>query len=113
MVQKVVLIVVATETTTQEKNGTEWRIAMTIKRIHVNQHVLRKNLKDGEHEPIFTVKCSNRNHYGHRVKINGPSEVMYPGKQLSCGARAWIETTSPVEVWQEVDNDNTMIGFEP
>lgn len=72
---------------------------MTIKRIHVNQHVLRSNAKHGEDKPFFTVKCSNRNHYGHRVAIQGPSELVCPGKVLSCGAKAWIETTSAVEVW--------------
>ena len=86
---------------------------MTIKRIHVNQHVLRKNSKEGENEPIFTVKCSNRNHYGHNIKIKGESELISPGKTLSCGAKAWIETTSPVEIWQEIDNEKQMTGYEP
>lgn len=83
---------------------------MTIKRIHVNQHVLKSNSKHDQKEPIFTVKCSNRNHYGHRVKIEGPSEVVYGLKPLSCGAKAWIETTSPVEVWDTVNE--TLIARE-
>lgn len=69
-----------------------------IKRIHVNQHVLKANAKNGENNPFFTVKCSTRNHYGHRVVIDGPSELVSPEKPLSCGAKAWIETRSPVHV---------------
>ena len=68
--------------------------------VHVNQHVIKSNAKHGENKPIFTVKCSKRNHYGHRVEIQGPSELVTPGKKLSCGAIAWIETTSAVEVWE-------------
>ena len=86
----------------------------TIKRIHVNQHVVKSNAKNDEHKPIFTVKCSNRNHYGHTVKIQGPSEVVYPGKTLSCGAKAWIETTAPVEVWVTSGPDSEyMTAREP
>jgi hypothetical protein len=70
----------------------------TIKRIHVNQHVIRKNLKEGTYEPVLTVKTSSSNHYGHEVEIDGPTRVVYPEKPLSCGARVWVETTSPVTV---------------
>lgn len=87
---------------------------MTIKRIHVNQHVLKKNLKNKEHDPVFTVKCGNRNHYGHTIRIEGPSELKYPGKALSCGAKAWVETTSPVEVWLETGPETEyMVVREP
>jgi hypothetical protein len=68
-------------------------------RIHVNQHAIKRNRETGANEPVITVKTYNSNTYAHRVKINGPAEVIYsPDCPLDCGARVWIETESPVEV---------------
>jgi hypothetical protein len=68
-----------------------------ITRIHVNQHVIRRNAKTGEAAPVLTVKAGGSNTYCHSVQILGPSTVVYsPCKPLSCGARVWIETTAPV-----------------
>lgn len=75
-----------------------------IKRIHVNQHAIRQNLKTGEYAPVITVKRSDTNDYGHEVHIldaegNVVAKVVQPqDKQLSCGARVWIETTQKVIV---------------
>jgi len=67
------------------------------KRIHINQHVIRANKKNGTNDPVITVKTSQRNIYADRVEIRGPSNVVYsPDKPLSCGARVWIETEAPV-----------------
>lgn len=67
--------------------------------IHVNQHVIRKNQKSGERNPVLTVKNYKENRYGHSVKINGPCVIRYePDNPLSCGARVWIETESDVDV---------------
>ena len=75
---------------------------MTKKYIHVNQHKIRSNLKHGTNEPVITVKEGRKNTYGHSVKINGPSEVMYSGGDnkpiLPCGARVVIVTESDVEI---------------
>jgi hypothetical protein len=69
------------------------------KRIHVNMHVIRKNNKTGERNPVLTVKTSKSNKYAHEVSIEGPSKVIYsPDKPLSCGARVWIETDSEVKL---------------
>ena len=69
------------------------------KRIHVNMHIIRKNNKTGERNPVLTVKTSKSNQYAHEVEIDGPSKVIYsPDKPLSCGARVWIETDSEVMV---------------
>ena len=68
-----------------------------LKRIHVNMHVIRRNHKTGERNPVLTVKTSKSNDYAHEVIIDGPSKVVYsPDKPLSCGARVWIETKSEV-----------------
>lgn len=70
-----------------------------IKRIHVNQHVIRKNHKTGEREPVITIKEGKSNTYCHEVVIRGECKVVYsPDKPLSCGARVWIETKDDVEV---------------
>ena len=66
-------------------------------RIHVNQHVIKRNTKTGESEPVLTVKQGRKNTYAHEVEILGPSRVVYsPEKPLSCGARVWVETESEV-----------------
>jgi hypothetical protein len=69
----------------------------TIKRIHVNQHVIRSNLKTGSEDPVMTIKTSKGNVIAHSVEVMGPSRVVYsPDKPLACGARLWIETTEEV-----------------
>jgi hypothetical protein len=75
-----------------------------IKRIHVNQHVIRRNTKTNEREAPLTVKTSRGNFRGDSVQIEGASEVVYsPDRPLACGARVWIETHAPVVV--SVDGD--------
>mgnify|MGYP003626301077 FL=1 len=68
-----------------------------IKRIHVNQHIIRRNFKQNENKPVLTIKTSKSNTYGNAVEILGESKVVYsPDKPLSCGAKVWIETTADV-----------------
>ena len=77
--------------TTNESNET------MKKRIHINQHVIRANKKNGTTDPVITIKTSSRNIYADRVEIRGASNVVYsPDKPLSCGARVWIETEAPL-----------------
>jgi hypothetical protein len=71
------------------------------KYIHVNQHVIRSNKKNGENKPVLTIKEGKKNTYCHRVKILGPSEVVYSGNDhllLPCGARVAIVTESEIEI---------------
>ena len=70
-----------------------------IARIHVNQHVIKANAKNGENNPIFTVKQGGNNTYAFNVKVKGEMELVYsPDKPLSCGAKVWIETKGNIEV---------------
>ena len=70
---------------------------MMKKRIHVNQHVIRRNRKQSENQPPLTVKSYKSNDYAHEVELTGPSKVVYrPDKPLSCGAHVWIETECEV-----------------
>jgi hypothetical protein len=67
--------------------------------IHVNQHVIKANTKNGTNDPVLTVKTYKQNTYAHEVQINGPSKVVYSlDNPLSCGARVWIETDSEVVI---------------
>jgi hypothetical protein len=67
--------------------------------IHVNQHVVKANAKNGTNDPVLTVKDYKSNRYAHTVNIKGGSKVVYsPDKPLSCGARVWIETHADVEL---------------
>jgi hypothetical protein len=67
--------------------------------IHVNQHIIKSNRKNEESEPVLTVKTYKSNTYANEVIIHGPSRIVYsPDKPLSCGARVWLETESPVEI---------------
>jgi len=69
------------------------------RRIHVNQHIIKRNRKTGERNPVLTVKSYKDNLYGSEVFIEGPCRVVYrPDNPLSCGATVWIETDSPVQV---------------
>ena len=47
------------------------------KRIHVNMHIIRRNHKTGEREPVLTCKTSKGNDYAHEVEILGPCKVIY------------------------------------
>lgn len=65
--------------------------------IHVNQHTIKANAKNGVNNPVLTVKTYKSNIYTHEVEILGPSRVVYGDKPLSCGARVWIETEGEVK----------------
>ena len=67
--------------------------------IHVNQHEVKANNKNGTNNPVLTIKTYKTNTYAHEVSIKGESKVVYsPDKPLSCGARVWIETQARVEI---------------
>jgi len=67
--------------------------------IHVNQHKIKSNYKHNKNEPVLTVKTYKSNNYAKKVKIDGPSEIVYsPNKPLSCGAKVWLETQSKVDI---------------
>ncbi len=81
-------------------NASQW-LTMSKKHIHVNQHKIKANLKQGTNEPVLTVKEGRKNTYGHSVHIHGPSTVIYGGNDkpvLSCGARVVIETEAELTI---------------
>lgn len=72
--------------------------------IHVNQHVIKANAKNGTFDPVLTVKTYKNNDYASEVEIldddgNVVAKIVYsPNKPLSCGARVWIETEKDVRI---------------
>ena len=73
--------------------------AGTIKRLHVNRAMIAADKKSGERSPALTVQTSKGAYRGTRVRVYGASVFVYrPGRPLSCGARAWVETHALVEV---------------
>ena len=66
--------------------------------IHVNQHVIRRNAKTGEREPVLKCKTYKDNTYAHEVTINDHTKIMYrPDRPLPCGAKVCIETTEKIK----------------
>lgn len=75
--------------------------AGTIKRLHVDRHIVAKNVKQGRRDPAITVQTSKGSHKASRVFWDGPSFFVQAGvnptiKPLNCGARLWIETKAEV-----------------
>jgi hypothetical protein len=70
-----------------------------VSRIHINQHIIRKNKKEGTRDPVITIKQSRGNSYAHEVEVTGPCRVVYrPDNPLPCGAQVWIETESDIHI---------------
>ena len=77
--------------------------------IHVNQHKIRSNIKNGTSKAIITVKQGKKNTYCNEVEIIGPSRIVYCGNGdekplLSCGARVVIEIAAHLHE----NNDRTL-----
>ena len=69
------------------------------KQIHVNQHVIKKNRKTGERNPVLSVKTYKSNTYASEITGDGPFRVVYrPDNPLPCGAHVWIECEGDVIV---------------
>ena len=86
-------------------NETEWQEINDncIKRIHVNQFIIRANKKSGAKTPPLSVKHKNKTIAAAEVTIPGPSRIVYsPEQPLSCGARVWLETTSSIGIKKDV-----------
>ena len=72
-----------------------------IKRIHVNQQIIRQNTKlpRSKRRPPLTVQCTGGPFPGWEISIEGKSKLIYsPDKALGSGARLWIETKAEVQI---------------
>lgn len=72
--------------------------AGTIKRIHVDRRVLASNRKHGRSDPAWTVQTSKGPYKAIRVEVHGHLVGDQRAKQLSCGARMYLETRAAVEI---------------
>lgn len=71
----------------------------TLKRIHVNQHIIRSNSKNDCSEPVYTIKNRGKTFSARDVIVHGELKFVYsPDKPLSCGAKCWGETKSKVTI---------------
>lgn len=66
--------------------------------IHVNRQFIAMNAKDGLDRPVFTIKSGSKVTYAKNVEILGPCKLVGTCDQLSCGARAWIETEAEIKM---------------
>ena len=86
---------------------------MAKKIIHVNQHVIKHNLKYGADLPPCRIQTGRKSQYCREVEIKGPSRMVYqPNDPLSCGARLWIETESKVDLIGEVQYNDIRDAME-
>jgi len=76
----------------------------TIKRIHVNQHILRANRTQGKDDPPLTVQTSAGSFTARTVHFARGKTVYRPEQPLGCGAVIWIETTDPI-AWEETKHE--------
>lgn len=81
------------------------------KKVHINQHNIRRNTKEGTRDPVITVKDGKTNTYGNRVGIldkfgNEVAAVVYqPDNPLSCGAKCWIDTEWGVNITDPITSE--------
>lgn len=62
--------------------------------IHVNRAFIAANAKDKGTRPVYTMKFDGQTIYAREITFDGHAHFVYNGDQLSCGARAWVETNA-------------------
>lgn len=74
-----------------------------IKKLHVDQRIIKHNTKTGEELPPLTIQTSSgplkASTIGIYVDNVCVAEIKYrPQQPLSCGARLWVETEEEVRI---------------
>jgi hypothetical protein len=70
-----------------------------IKRIHVNQHIIKANRKNGSNDAVLTIKTTSDNIKANHIMIGDNVRLCYaPESPLACGATIWIETTEEINI---------------
>jgi hypothetical protein len=62
--------------------------------IHVNRQFIAMNAKDNGNRPVYTIKYKGETIYAREFDAEGRTKGISNGRQLSCGARAWLEVVS-------------------
>lgn len=61
-------------------------------KVHVNQHIIKSNTKNGLSDPPLSIKTYKYNIKATEISFTGPTKLVYrPESPLSCGANVWIE----------------------
>lgn len=67
--------------------------------IHINKYNIARNIR-GAKLPVITVKTYRKRTATNRVRIHGPSDIIYnPRARI----KAWVETHAMVEIMDEAD----------
>jgi len=70
-----------------------------IKRIHVNQHIIKANRNNGSNDAVLTIKTTSDNIKANHIMIGDNVRLCYaPESPLACGATIWIETTEEINI---------------
>lgn len=74
----------------------------TLKRIHVNQFVIKRFHKTGADEPAWIIRTSEGVFYARHWALSGPIEgIQSLAKPMpGCSARLWIETRAEIVLHQ-------------
>lgn len=85
--------------TTQPNNKVKELNKGYIKRIHVNQHIIKANRKNGKKDAVLTIKTTSDNIKANHIMIGDNVRLCYaPESPLACGATIWIETTEEINI---------------
>ena len=81
-----------------------------LKFIHVNQHIIKSNLKHGKNEPVFTIKVGRSGKAIKAFSVSTERQCLFNyggnGKPLlSCGARVVASTYGAITI---ENKDNKM-----
>jgi len=90
-----------------------WVVFTSMKSIvHVNQHHIKANHKNGTNLPVVTIKQGGKTLYAWGVKFTGSSQLEYHEcDPLSCGARVWMTTNDPIVLLDENNEPFDGISF--
>ena len=68
-------------------------------RIYVCRIAIERNRTEGADFPPITVRYPDgRGEFCRRVRIDGPSEIVYELNGLEDGTSVWVETDGPLEI---------------
>lgn len=72
--------------------------------VHIHQHRIRANTKNGTNDPVIIARTYKGVRYGNHLEIkdkdgNVVATLKYqPQKPLSCGSRVWLETNLEIDI---------------
>ena len=84
-----------------------------LKYIHVNQHIIKSNLKNGENEPVFTIKVGRSGKAIRAFSVStSKGTTFWYGENgipiLPCGARVVASTYGSLTI-ENKDNNMEII----